>query len=238
MGKRLLLVSLTTLLLSSFLLVSCTNPAEQGSQPRPKPPVSMVLEADLSKVLPEEKDSTVDSAIRIIKTRLNAYGVDKPCVKRQGSERILVELPKVENLDEVVTLITSRGQLNFCEQVNDQWVVAEAAGSNGQNKPLTGKYVRKAALVTSSDTDEVQVTFELNDEGAKLFEQITTRLIGKRLGIFLDDELISAPTIYCVITSKGTIRELPPDEARRLVVQLTSSALPVPVSVVSLKIEE
>jgi len=73
------------------------------------------------------------------------------------------------------------------------------------------------------------VNFEWGDTGARLFSQITGRLIGEPLGIFLDEELISAPIVQSQISSKGIIEGLTFDEARILSSQLNGGALPLPL---------
>ena len=76
------------------------------------------------------------------------------------------------------------------------------------------------------------MSFEWNAEGAKLFGQITQRLLNKPLGIFLDNVLISSPTVQAVITDKGVINNIPIDQAKILVNQLNSGSLDVPLKVI------
>jgi preprotein translocase subunit SecD len=76
------------------------------------------------------------------------------------------------------------------------------------------------------------VAFELDDEGTALFEQLTRRLIGRPLGIFLDNELISAPTVQAVISRNGVITGVRLQEARTLAIQLNAGAVPVPIRIV------
>jgi preprotein translocase subunit SecD len=76
------------------------------------------------------------------------------------------------------------------------------------------------------------VAFEWNSEGAVLFEQITQRNLQKPLGIFLDNQLISAPKVQAVIKEKGVITGLNLDEARTLAIQLNSGSLDVPLTIV------
>jgi preprotein translocase subunit SecD len=75
------------------------------------------------------------------------------------------------------------------------------------------------------------VAFEFNSDGAQVFGQITQRLVGKPLGIFLDGQEISAPTVQAVLTQSGVITGLSLDQARLLALQLNAGALPVPVSI-------
>ena len=81
-------------------------------------------------------------------------------------------------------------------------------------------------------TNQPQVAFEFDDEGSNLFEQITRRLIGKPLGIFLDNQLISSPTVQAVISRNGVITGMRLNDARTLAIQMNAGAVPVPISIV------
>jgi preprotein translocase subunit SecD len=200
---------------------------------------SLVFEADLSKVEAREQGKAMDGVVRIMDRRINAYGVTEPTIQRQGVNRVLVQLPGVRNVQEAIRLIGQTAQLDFREQVtgpdgNTKWVIAKAKGSDGREKELTGKYFKpNAAVVFDQRTGQPQVAFEFDSEGAVLFEQITTRLLGKPLGIFLDNELISAPRVNAVIRDRGVIEGLTLEEARTLAIQLNAGALPVPLRIVS-----
>lgn len=199
---------------------------------------SLVMEGDLSKVDPKDWDRAMDGVAGILERRINAYGVAEATVQRQGSNRILVQLPGVRDVQEAIRLIGKTAQLDFREQVptpdgKTEWVLAKALGSDGQEHELTGKYFQPNAQVTfDQQTGGPEVAFEWDSEGARLFEQITTRLVGKPLGIFLDNQLISAPTVQSVIRDRGVITGVPLEEARLLAIQLNAGALPVPVAVV------
>jgi len=74
------------------------------------------------------------------------------------------------------------------------WKKAMATGKDGKEKELTGKYLKpNAQVILDQQTNKPEVAFEWNEEGSILFEQITKRNLNKPLGIFLDNELISAP---------------------------------------------
>lgn len=208
----------------------------------------LVLEADLSQIGPgENPEDAVKGAMGIIERRVDAYGVTEPVIQRQpGGNRILVQLPGVKDIDEAVRLIGKTAQLEFYEpkldergeQLRDkegklQWIPAKAKDSREQEVALTGKYLKRNAFVDiQQTTNEPLVHFEWDKEGAILFEQITTRLVGKPLGIFLDNELVSYPTVKSVIKDKGVIEGLTIDEARLLSIQLNAGALPVPLKIV------
>ncbi len=107
----------------------------------------------------------------------------------------------------------------------DQW----------RNTKLSGKYLKKAVVTYDNNTGEPEVSLEFNSEGAKLFEEITARNVGKPLAIFLDGQVISAPTVNekitggkAVITGRFNLKE-----AKTLVQRLNAGALPVPIKLIS-----
>jgi preprotein translocase subunit SecD len=104
---------------------------------------------------------------------------------------------------------------------------------NGQTIALTGAYLvpGRQQVTFASRAGLPEVAFEFNADGAKVFGQITSRLIQKPLGIFLDGERVSAPTVQAVLTSNGVITGLTLEEARLLALQLNAGALPVPVTI-------
>jgi len=207
----------------------------------------LVYEADLSQKDPAQSDNdAMRGVLDKIERRVNAYGVTEPIIQRQGHDRILVQLPGVRDIDEAIKLIGQTAELDFREVELDetgqpvldeegrqQWAKAIAVGSDEQEKQLTGKYLKpNASVVLAPQTNEPEVAFEWDEEGAVLFEQVTKRNLQKPLGIFLDDEPISAPTVQAVIKEKGVITGLSLEEARLLAIQLNSGSLDVPLRVI------
>ncbi|TRZ93285.1 MAG: protein translocase subunit SecD [Dehalococcoidia bacterium] len=84
----------------------------------------------------------------------------------------------------------------------------------------------------SQQLNEPEVAFEWDEEGAVLFEQITKRNLHKPLGIYLDGEPISWPTVQAVIEERGVITGLSMEEARTLAIQLNSGSLDVPLKII------
>jgi len=201
----------------------------------------LVYSVNLSEKDPSLSDAQALASVKAtIERRVNAYGITEPTIQAmqnaQGSF-ILVQLPGVKNIDEALKLIGQVAELDFREQAvnatgNTTWVIAKAAGSNGTEEELTGKYLKpNASLVSDPQTGAPEVAFEFNTEGALLFKQITTRDLGKPLGIFLDNELISAPTVQAVIADKGVITGVSLQQAKTLAIQLNSGALVAPLTI-------
>src|SRR5215210_2382257 len=157
----------------------------------------LVLQADMSKAPGQNADEVLKGVIQVLERRVNAYGVAEPVIQSQGSDRVIVELPGVKDIEEAKKLIGQTAQLDFREydQATGQWKVAVAPGLDGQDKELTGKYFRpNSQVVFDPRSNQPQVAFEFDDEGSQMFAEITGRLApsppgagnGKPLGIFLD----------------------------------------------------
>lgn len=108
------------------------------------------------------------------------------------------------------------------------------SNGNWNNTALSGKQLSSAIVIFDQQSGQPQVSLEFNDEGAKLFAEITKRNVGKSVGIFLDNQPISIPTVQqeitggkAVITGSFSIQE-----AKLLVQRLNAGALPVPITLV------
>jgi preprotein translocase subunit SecD len=195
----------------------------------------LVLQADMTKAPNQDPAEVLKGVIQVLDRRVNAYGVAEPVIQSQGSDRVIVELPGVKDIEEAKKLIGQTAQLDFREfdPATQQWKIATATGLDGTEKELTGQYFRpNAQVVFDPRTNQPQVAFEFDDEGASMFEQITRRLLNKQLGIFLDNQLISAPTVQAVISRNGVIQGVRLQEARTLAIQLNAGAVPVPIRIV------
>lgn len=206
----------------------------------------LVLQADLSQQPVGTGDEAMKGVQAILEQRVNAFGVVEPIISLVGSDRISVQLPGVKDIEEAKNLVGKTAQLDFREleldpsgvplrddQGKEKWKKATGKLEDGSDAALTGKYFeRKTAVVFNQQTNSPEVSFQLTSDGAKLFEQISARLVKKPLGIFLDDELISAPTVQAVLRESGVITGLTLAEAQRLAIQLNAGALPVPISII------
>jgi preprotein translocase subunit SecD len=163
---------------------------------------------------------------------VSGFAVGDTCVVGFLGDKENRETKRVAAVNESSNLLIVDSALFNDHLVGEQisaWVPA-AGTIDGEEKPLTGAYLRPNTYVdVNPQTNEPVAAFEWNEDGAKLFSQITGRLIGKPLGIFLDDELISAPIVQSQIAARGIIEGLTFDEARLLSIQLNAGALPLPL---------
>ena len=200
--------------------------------------VNLLLQADMSKVAPADRANALQGVILVIQRRINALGVSEPLIQAQGQDHVIVELPGVKDVNQAISLIGQTAQLDFRELVTNkngqsQWVIAQAKGSDGKQHDLTGQYFKSASVAFDPTTGAPMITFQFNSEGAQLFKEITQRNLGKPIGIFLDNQLISAPTVQAVISGSGEITgNFTLAQAQNLAIELNAGALPVPVKVV------
>lgn len=215
----------------------------------------LVYQADVSGVAEKEIPDAMAVLRDVIERRTNIFGVSEPVVQvEEGSfvnkekvQRLVVELPGITDVNEAVRQIGQTPSLEF-KIVEESAPPAEALTDDTASVPevsykdtgLTGRYISRATLQFGSgqqggSLNEPIVQVDFNDEGAKLFEEITKNNVGKQLAIFLDGTPVSSPVIREAI--KGGVATISgnftPEEARELVRNLNFGALPVPISLVS-----
>ncbi|MBV9169799.1 MAG: protein translocase subunit SecD [Chloroflexi bacterium] len=193
----------------------------------------LTLQADMSQVSPDQQADALKGVVNVIQRRVNAYGVAEPEIQTQGTDRIIVQLPGVRDIEEAKKLIGQTAKLEFMQQdAKGNWVPATGQ-LNGQTVALTGTFLVPGhqQVTFQGNAGLPEVAFEFNSDGAQLFQQITSGLVGKPLGIFLDGQEVSAPTVQAVLSSNGVITGLSLEQARLLALQLNAGALPVPVSI-------
>ncbi len=209
--------------------------------------VRLVYQADLSQVAPGDVAEVMDGVIDVVANRINPLGVTEPNIEKRGRDQIVVELPKLSVTDAQKERIGRTALLEFRElkevpveggeegELEEQWVPATAL-LNGQERVLTSSYFRENTYVARDNMGGIELRFEWTEEGGKLSEQITERLIGKRMGIFEgdvpllgDDGRPIAPTVQAVIKESGRITGLSFNEASELSKQLNAGRLPVPL---------
>jgi preprotein translocase subunit SecD len=209
--------------------------------------VRLVYRADLSQVKPGDVAEVMDGVIGVIANRINPLGVTEPNIEKRGDDQIVVELPKLSVTDVQKERIGRTALLEFRElvevpveggeegEVEQKWMPATAM-IDGQEKVLTSSYFRENTYVATDNMGGIDLRFEWTEEGSKLSEIITGRLIGKPLGIFEGDEPLLgddgrpiAPTVQSVIRESGRITGLSITEATELSKQLNAGRLPVPL---------
>lgn len=157
-------------------------------------------------------------AISIIRNRVDSLGVSQPLIVQQGPNRIRIEIPGVNDPDQVISFLGQTAQLKF-------------VGPDGK-VILTGADVKNSKAVYQTDQTGVQqpvVTLELNSKGAKAFADATGKFVGKQIAIVLDNKTISAPVVQEQITGGEAVINGMKDftEAKNLANLIRGGALPV-----------
>lgn len=202
----------------------------------------LVFQADMSQIAPSDRSSALDSLQGIIERRVNLYGVSEPVVqssKTGGDYRVIVELAGVTNIGTAIDLVGKTADLTFREATTSGNIATESAyGPFTVSTNLTGKDLKIAKPAFKSDTGEPIIQLSFNSEGTQKFAEITRRNVGKQLAIFLDNQLLMAPTIQTAITDGQPIitGSFTADQTKRYTILLNSGALPAPVHVVEQRI--
>ena len=194
----------------------------------------LVFEADTSKLPEDKKEKAISSLRNVIEKRVNLFGVSESNVTTsnfEGKDRVVVELPGINDPKKASSLIGQTAQLVFAEVIETPSESGATPSSQVVPTNLTGADLKSADTVFDQNTGKPSVSIEFNDEGSKKFEEITGKNVGQPLAIILDNNLVSAPVVNeKIIGGKAQISgNFTVDEAKNLEVQLNAGALPVPV---------
>lgn len=208
----------------------------------------LVYRADVSNVPSGDVAESMEGLRDVIERRVNAFGVSEPLVQAEESgdeQRLIVELAGVREISEAIRLIGETPFLEFRTErlaeerqaILDAQAVGERLGEDAYFVPtdLTGKYLQRADVQFGQTGIQSMVTLSFDEDGSRLFEELTGNNVGKQIAIYLDGFPISAPVVQqkisggqAQITGDFTL-----EEARNLVRRLNSGALPVPITLIS-----
>ncbi|MEA2113290.1 MAG: protein translocase subunit SecD [Patescibacteria group bacterium] len=223
----------------------------------------LVYEADFSNISPENRMESMQGVRDVIERRVNLFGVAEPVVQinKAGSHyRLIVELAGVKDVHQAIEMIGQTPFLDFREERNKAETENILAGQEEARKKLeegleisadeqrqliedpffistrlTGQYLKGSQMQFDQQTYQPQISLEFDGEGSKIFEELTRKNIGKRIAIYLDGAVISAPVVQEAISGgKAQITgDFALEEAKELVQRLNAGALPVPINLIS-----
>ncbi len=191
----------------------------------------------------EIKNSALDQSLEIVRRRIDEVGTKDPTIIKRGSDRILIELPGLDDPNRIKNLLGKTANLTFrfvSEDDND-FGSETLYFDDGKNQlkvskrvVLSGDNLVNARPDFSNPTNETTVNFTLDRLGAKRFARITTNNVGKRLAIILDNQIISAPQIRePIVGGNGQISgNFTFQTATDLALLLRSGALPAPLKII------
>ena len=194
---------------------------------------------------------TIEQSIQIVEKRVNELGTVEPVIQRQGTDRILVQVPGLQDPTRLKELLGKTAKMEF--RMVDETVPPDAA-AQGKIPPddellpeVSGQklVIKKQVLVSGGDLSDAQtsfdqrssepvVSFKFNSAGARKFAQATTENVGQRFAIVLDNQVISAPVIRePIIGGQGQISgSFTVQSANDLAILLRAGALPAPLTVI------
>ncbi len=177
------------------------------------------IEGDMSA---EELETAMQAAQSLIQKRLDAKGYTEAEVSIEGTKRLRVDIPGVEDPQKAIDEIGAAGMLHFIDLETGEEIV-------------TGKNVKSARAGQNTQTGEYFVSIEMDSEGTKLFSDYTSNNIGKTIVIMLDETILSMPTISAHITDgSGMISgNFTLEEAQELAKNINAGALPFTLEAIS-----
>ena len=205
--------------------------------------VQMIYDIDSSTVAQGDKEEALQALRDAIERRVNFFGVREPNVileRSPGVDRLIVELAGVSDPAEALAIVQEAPFLEFREEgeapdPQDPYFGFVATG-------LTGQHLKRADVVFDPNTNEPQVSVTFNDAGKDIFAELTRKNLNKRIGIFLDGNLVSAPEVQQEIPSGQAVITgfIDPqtgapsiDIAKEIARNLNAGALPMRINLVS-----
>ncbi len=191
----------------------------------------------------ELKNSLLDDSLEIVRRRIDEVGTKEPTIIRRGSDRILIELPGLDDPNRIKNLLGKTANLTFR-------LVAESEDSFGSETLfyenddgqlniskrviLSGDNLVNANPTLDREINEAVVSFTFDRSGAKKFARATSSNVGKRMAIILDNKIISAPVIReAILGGSGQITgDFTFQTATDLALLLRAGALPAPLNII------
>jgi preprotein translocase subunit SecD len=199
------------------------------------------------------KDAAIEQSVEIVRRRIDEFGTKEPTIQRQGADRILVQLPGVDDPERIKDILGQTAKLTFhlldpnTPQGQPGMAVppgtALLLGEGEEGARLRYYVVRKRVEVSgdrlidaqpSFQTGEAVVSFRFDTAGAKKFGRVTSEHTGEFLAIVLDDKVISAPVIRePILGGNGIISgSFTTKSAQDLSLLLRAGALPAPLLII------
>jgi len=215
----------------------------------------LLYEADLNNIEPSDYASAMNGLRDVIERRINYSGVREPRVQinKSGEKwRLIVELAGIKDIQEAIKMIGETPYLQFKEIRAEEETKAILELQEEESKKvepdlrimqtdpyfkqtsLTGKYLKRAELGFDRNSLPI-INLQFNNEGTKIFAELTKKNIGQPLAIYLDNRQLVTPVVReeipsgrAQISGKFTL-----PEAKELVMRLNQGALPVPINLIS-----
>ncbi len=186
------------------------------------------------------KQNLIKQSIEIIRRRIDENGTKEPTIQAQGEDRILLQVPGIENSSELKSLLgkTAKMTFHFLAENHAEQDVMRLFDYENRQYPVKKEVVLSGDLLTDANPTYHEgmpaVNFRFNAIGSRKFAQITKDNVGKILAIVLDGKVVTAPKINGVINQgSGVISgNFTTKEASEVALLLRAGALPTPLKVV------
>lgn len=279
MEKQRAFIILIIVLVTASIVTLINLPLQLGLDLRGGSQLTIQLQT--TPEVPEITPEKLEGVQSVINNRVNGLGVSEAVVQTVGSDRILVQLPGVNDPQEAERVLGGTAQLDFRIETSNSEIQAQyrvkqqeltqllltpppegeenitqqqriealqaeiipLANQLYEKTELNGEKLQGATYQPSPQATDWEVVLEFNNEGGQLFAELTKQIAGtgRTLGIFLDNELISSPSVSAEYATTGIQggRALISggggftlEQARELALQLEGGALPLPVKIV------
>lgn len=204
--------------------------------------IHLEYKADVSQIESAKIDPAMQSLQDVIERRVNAFGVAEPTIyttKSGTDRRLVVELAGVKDINQAKNLIKETPFLEFKKEGAPQQITQDGQTftiPDYISTGLTGKNLQSASVEFSSQgVSEPQIALKFDEDGSKMFAELTKANIGKTIAIYLDGVALTTPVVNTEITNGSAVitGSFTVDEANNLAKRLNAGALPVPISLVS-----
>jgi len=199
----------------------------------------LVYEADVTAIDTANRDEIMEGVKGVIERRINALGIAEPIVavqKQEGEYSIAIQLPGIADIERAKEMVGRVSLLEFREQDEEGNWIPTTGTADGEELVLSSKYFKENTYIDVDQFGRPLLIFEWDETGQELSQQITGRLIGEQLGIYLGDEPLRgedghaiAPVVRETIRDRGQIEGLSLVDAEELSRLLNAGRIPVPL---------
>jgi protein-export membrane protein SecD len=205
----------------------------------------------------QNHEQVMDQSIEVVRRRIDEMGTKEPSIERQGDDRILVQVPGLQDPAQLIKVLGTTAKMTFrlVDESADPSAPTAPPGSEilemqneNKNAPVQKIVVQRRVMVSgdrltdakqdfSQTTGQPVVDFRFDSVGARQFGDVTKNNVGHRFAIVLDQKVITAPNINTVIVGGSGYIEgsFTVESAKNLAILLRAGALPAPLHIIELR---
>lgn len=210
---------------------------------------SLTYKADVASIPNTETNQALQGLKDVIERRINVFGVEEPRIeiaKSNNEWRLIVEIAGIKDISQAIKIIGETPFLEFKEErdpLERDALLQKQKDNPGafledpyfKSSGLDGRYLKKAEVQFNQTNYQPSVLLQFNEEGSRIFRELTERSIGKKIAIYIDGVPLSAPVVQEAIDngSAQITGQFNIDQAKTLARNLNQGALPVPITLIS-----